>query len=102
MQKHAVAACLSVLFVSHGCLARAESRPEASQAPPEVSSRIVAYTWEPVTPAADRLVYAIRVNRKRYDVQQVVAALRAMPPGHRAEAPASRPGSVSPYSSMAP
>ena len=84
MQKPAAAACLAVLFVTHGCLARGESEPEASQAPPEVSTRIVAYTWEPVTPAADRLVYAIRVKQHRYDQQQVVAALRAMPPGHRA------------------
>jgi hypothetical protein len=51
---------------------------------PASPERIVAYTWEPVTRAADRLVCAIVVDRRNYDVLQVANQLRAMPPGHRA------------------
>jgi hypothetical protein len=36
-----------------------------------------------VTPAADRLIFAVKVDRRRYDVQEVAAQLRALPPGHR-------------------
>jgi hypothetical protein len=51
---------------------------------PRPTARIVAYTWEPTPPGADRLVYALKVDRRNYDVQQVAAALQAMRPGHRA------------------
>ncbi|MHC4901137.1 MAG: hypothetical protein ACYTGD_05685 [Planctomycetota bacterium] len=53
-------------------------------APSPPGRRIVAYTWEPVPEAADRLVYAVKVDRRQFDVEQVAAQLAAMPPGHRA------------------
>jgi len=57
--------------------------PPGPPPPPPSGARIVAYTWEPVTPAADRLICAVKVDRRRYDVQQVAAQLRALPRGHR-------------------
>jgi hypothetical protein len=53
-------------------------------APSPPTRKIVAYTWDPVPEAADRLVYAIKVDRRQYDVQEVAAQLEQMPPGHRA------------------
>jgi hypothetical protein len=65
-----------------GHLNRAEAGGDQGASP--IAPQIVAYTWEPVPEAADRLVYAIRVDRRNYDVHQVAAQLEAMPPGHRA------------------
>jgi hypothetical protein len=68
---------------SCGIMAQPLPPPDGPPVPPS-GDRIVAYTWDPVTVTADRLVYAIKVDRRRYDVRQVAAQLRAMPPGHRA------------------
>jgi hypothetical protein len=67
---------------SCGTMAQPLPPPDAPPAPPP-EEQIVAYTWEPVTVAADRLVYAIRVDRKKHDVQRLAAQLRARPPGRR-------------------
>ena len=68
---------------SCGTMAQPLPPPDGPPAPPP-GDRIEAYTWEPVTKAADRLVYAIKVDRRRYDVRQLAAQLRSRPPGHRA------------------
>ncbi|MHC4903570.1 MAG: hypothetical protein ACYTGD_18120 [Planctomycetota bacterium] len=79
----AVAIALGGLWPA-SCGTMAQPLPPPGPPAPDTGDRIVAYSWVPVTPAADRLICAVKVDRRRYDIQQVAAQLRALPPGHRA------------------
>jgi hypothetical protein len=77
------AAVLAIAFGglwSGSCASTAQPPPPPDQ---PSADRIVVYTWTPVPRAADRLVYAIKVDRRNCDVRQVAAQLQARPPGQR-------------------
>lgn len=70
---------VAILLTSLGC-----APAPAQTTLPAAEIGLFAYTWEPVTPAADRLVYACKVNLREYDVGEIHAAMNALPPGKRA------------------